>query len=180
MVWIPGGTFRMGSPNFYPEERPVQDVTVDGFWMDRDEVTNDQGFDGLPETNGTCRSPQLLDSLRLWGWLRSLRRNFIHSGCAGTVGRYYRAVSTRLRILDAILCFLTGIALYFLTGGVAPVSLQKITATTGAIKGSVSDSTKAVVPGAFTDLVTVSGVSPIVDVASTAAATHFDAEKREW
>jgi hypothetical protein len=44
----------------------------------------------------------------------------------------------------------------------------------------VSDSTKAVVPGAFTDLVTVSGVSPIVDVASTAAATHFDAEKREW
>jgi formylglycine-generating enzyme len=42
MVWIPGGMFRMGSANFYPEERPVHDVTVDGFWMDRDEVTNDQ------------------------------------------------------------------------------------------------------------------------------------------
>jgi len=42
MVWIPGGTFRMGSPNFYPEERPVHEVTVDGFWMERDEVTNDQ------------------------------------------------------------------------------------------------------------------------------------------
>ena len=23
MVWIPGGTFRMGSENFYPEERPI-------------------------------------------------------------------------------------------------------------------------------------------------------------
>ena len=22
MVWIPGGTFRMGSADFYPEERP--------------------------------------------------------------------------------------------------------------------------------------------------------------
>jgi sulfatase modifying factor 1 len=34
MIWIPGGTFRMGSANFYPEERPVHEVTVDGFWMD--------------------------------------------------------------------------------------------------------------------------------------------------
>src|SRR4030095_16870215 len=42
MVWIPCGMFRMGSADFYPEERPVHDVTVDGFWMDRDEVTNDQ------------------------------------------------------------------------------------------------------------------------------------------
>src|SRR6187455_2278927 len=25
----------MGSEKFYPEERPVHDVTVDGFWMDR-------------------------------------------------------------------------------------------------------------------------------------------------
>ena len=34
MAWIPGGTFRMGSEDFYPEERPVHDVKVDGFWMD--------------------------------------------------------------------------------------------------------------------------------------------------
>src|SRR3989442_6695530 len=40
MVWIPGGTFRMGSEDFYPEERPVHEVAVDGFWMDRDTVTN--------------------------------------------------------------------------------------------------------------------------------------------
>jgi sulfatase modifying factor 1 len=39
MSWIPGGTFRMGSADFYPEERPVHRVTVDGFWMDRHPVT---------------------------------------------------------------------------------------------------------------------------------------------
>ncbi len=40
MVWISGGTFRMGSADFYPEERPVHPVTVDGFWMDEHPVTN--------------------------------------------------------------------------------------------------------------------------------------------
>jgi sulfatase modifying factor 1 len=41
MVWIPGGTFRMGSDKHYPEERPAHRVTVDGFWMDRYPVTNE-------------------------------------------------------------------------------------------------------------------------------------------
>jgi formylglycine-generating enzyme len=39
MVWVPGGTFRMGSEDFYPEERPVHEVAVDGFWMDESPVT---------------------------------------------------------------------------------------------------------------------------------------------
>ena len=39
MVWVPGGTFHMGSADFYPEERPVHSVSVDGFWMDDHLVT---------------------------------------------------------------------------------------------------------------------------------------------
>jgi formylglycine-generating enzyme required for sulfatase activity len=39
MVWIQGGSFRMGSEDFYPEEGPVHRVEVDGFWIDRHPVT---------------------------------------------------------------------------------------------------------------------------------------------
>ena len=38
-MWIPGGDFDMGSNDFYPEERPVHQVAVDGFWMDAHPVT---------------------------------------------------------------------------------------------------------------------------------------------
>src|SRR6476646_980882 len=38
MAELPGGTFRMGSDRFYPEEQPVRDVTVHGFWSDRHPV----------------------------------------------------------------------------------------------------------------------------------------------
>src|SRR5262245_11154493 len=40
MVWIPGGTFRMGSDHHYPDEAPSHRVTVDGLWIDRTPVTN--------------------------------------------------------------------------------------------------------------------------------------------
>ncbi len=40
MVFIPGGTFRMGSDKHYSEEAPVHRVTVDAFAMDRTPVTN--------------------------------------------------------------------------------------------------------------------------------------------
>ena len=39
MRWIPGGWFAMGSESFYPEERPVRRVPVEGFWMDERPVT---------------------------------------------------------------------------------------------------------------------------------------------
>lgn len=42
MVWIPGGTFIMGNEQGNPDERPAHEVTLDGFWMDIHEVTNDQ------------------------------------------------------------------------------------------------------------------------------------------
>jgi formylglycine-generating enzyme len=40
MLWIPGGSFRMGSNDFYREERPVRGETVQGFWIDPYPVTN--------------------------------------------------------------------------------------------------------------------------------------------
>src|SRR5216684_1390385 len=42
MLYVPGGTYGMGSDRHYPEEAPVHRVTVDGFWMDRTPVTNRQ------------------------------------------------------------------------------------------------------------------------------------------
>jgi formylglycine-generating enzyme required for sulfatase activity len=52
MVWIPGGEFSMGcadprrlphgGPDPMNDARPVHRVRVDGFWMDRTEVTNSQ------------------------------------------------------------------------------------------------------------------------------------------
>ncbi len=44
MVWIPGGTFSMGTDEAeaYPQEKPAHGVKIDGFWMDATEVTNAQ------------------------------------------------------------------------------------------------------------------------------------------
>ena len=39
MRWIPAGEFRMGSDDFYPEEGPVTQVVLDGFWIDERPVT---------------------------------------------------------------------------------------------------------------------------------------------
>jgi formylglycine-generating enzyme required for sulfatase activity len=39
-LWIPGGRFTMGSNDHYAEERPARPAVVDGFWMDRQPVTN--------------------------------------------------------------------------------------------------------------------------------------------
>jgi len=59
MVWVPGGTFQMGSrlspeevsrryggpaapPEMFEHEHPLHTVTLDGFWMSKCEVTNAQ------------------------------------------------------------------------------------------------------------------------------------------
>ena len=43
MVWIPGGHFWMGTDNpHWTDTKPWHRVYVDGFWMDRTEVTNEQ------------------------------------------------------------------------------------------------------------------------------------------
>lgn len=40
MVHVPGGSFRMGSADFYPEERPVREATAGPFWIDVSPVSN--------------------------------------------------------------------------------------------------------------------------------------------
>src|SRR6201993_124191 len=40
LVWIPGQTATLGSERHYPEEAPVRDVSVDGFWIQPRAVTN--------------------------------------------------------------------------------------------------------------------------------------------
>jgi sulfatase modifying factor 1 len=39
MTLVRGGTFRMGSEDFYPEESPVHEVEVEDFWIDEHPVT---------------------------------------------------------------------------------------------------------------------------------------------
>ena len=39
MLWVPAGSFAFGD-TVYREETPVRQATVQGFWMDRTEVTN--------------------------------------------------------------------------------------------------------------------------------------------
>jgi formylglycine-generating enzyme len=57
MVWIPGGSFMMGSNDHYPEEAPTHPVTVDGFWMDQHTVTNAE-FSRFVEETGYITSAE--------------------------------------------------------------------------------------------------------------------------
>ena len=62
MRWIPGGTFAMGSEDFYPEERPVHRVSVDGFWMDETPVTAAQFRRFVRETKYVTLAERPLDA----------------------------------------------------------------------------------------------------------------------
>ena len=51
MVWVEGGAFTRGASGFYPEEAPPGEIEVDGFWIDRFEVTNTR-FSEFVEATG--------------------------------------------------------------------------------------------------------------------------------
>jgi formylglycine-generating enzyme required for sulfatase activity len=61
MEWISGGEFLMGSEDFYPEEAPVHRVRVDGFWIDRHPVTNEQFATFVSETGYETVAERPLD-----------------------------------------------------------------------------------------------------------------------
>ncbi|KRR00781.1 formylglycine-generating enzyme family protein [Bradyrhizobium valentinum] len=58
MIFVPGGTFRMGSDHHYPEEAPSHRVSVDGFWIDRTPVTNRQ-FKAFVRATGHVTTAQI-------------------------------------------------------------------------------------------------------------------------
>lgn len=61
MTWIEGGTFLMGSADFYPEERPVRAVSVDGFWIEEHPVTAGQFRRFVRETGYVTVAERPLD-----------------------------------------------------------------------------------------------------------------------
>jgi sulfatase modifying factor 1 len=61
MVWIPGGTFQMGSDHHYPEEAPAHTVSVDGFWIDQTTITNRQFARFVAKTGHVTVAEQVPD-----------------------------------------------------------------------------------------------------------------------
>lgn len=58
---MPGGSFRMGSTSFYPEEAPIHTVTVGAFAVERHPVTNAQFAEFVAATGYVTVAEQALD-----------------------------------------------------------------------------------------------------------------------
>ena len=54
-VYVPAGAFTMGSNENYDEEQPVHEVYLDGYWMDKFEITNAQYAKCV--SAGECTNP---------------------------------------------------------------------------------------------------------------------------
>lgn len=74
MVFVTGGTFRMGSDDFYEDERPVRTVTVGDFRMDRTPVTNAQFARFVDETGYVTVAEQDPDPADYPGMLPEMAR----------------------------------------------------------------------------------------------------------
>ncbi|RDH74215.1 formylglycine-generating enzyme family protein [Mycolicibacterium moriokaense] len=61
LVELPGGTFRMGSTSFYPEEAPIHTVSVAAFAIDRHPVTNAQFAEFVDATGYVTVAERELD-----------------------------------------------------------------------------------------------------------------------
>ncbi len=52
MVWIPGGTFKMGTDDAaFADAQPIHEVKIKGYWMDEHEVTNSEFAAFVKATN---------------------------------------------------------------------------------------------------------------------------------
>jgi formylglycine-generating enzyme len=62
LVDLPGGSFRMGSTSFYPEEAPIHTVAVEPFAMERHPVTNAQFAEFVAATGYVTVAEQPIDA----------------------------------------------------------------------------------------------------------------------
>lgn len=67
VVDLPGGTFRMGSTDFYPEESPVRTVEIVAFAIERHPVTNAQFTEFVTDTGYVTVAERPLDSAEFPG-----------------------------------------------------------------------------------------------------------------
>ncbi len=63
MQWIAPGRFAMGSEQFRPEEAPVRETFVDGFWIDAHDVTNAQFAKFVAETGYVTTAERMLSGV---------------------------------------------------------------------------------------------------------------------
>jgi len=110
-VWVPGGSFRMGSTDAelaairgatpsapawiggeLPSEQPPHEVTISrGFWLDRDEVTN-QAFQAFVDAGGYGN--QSLWSDAGWAWLQAAVPGTVPRPCSSLAAEQPRACIT--------------------------------------------------------------------------------------
>jgi len=67
MNWIPAGKFTMGGNDGADDEKPLHDIKVRGFWMDRNEVTNNQFAKFVAATGYVTTAERTPDSSSIAG-----------------------------------------------------------------------------------------------------------------
>ncbi|MBK6433624.1 MAG: SUMF1/EgtB/PvdO family nonheme iron enzyme [Anaerolineae bacterium] len=82
MVWVPAGEFTMGSADSDTQagsdEKPQHRVNVDGFWIDRTEVTNEQ-YRKFVDVGGYNQKQYWTEA----GWTWKGQNNATQPGCWG-------------------------------------------------------------------------------------------------
>jgi len=65
LIYIPAGNFLMGNDNGATYEKPEHSVYLDGYWIDKTEVTNAMFVKFITEMGNTKAYPELNDSFQL-------------------------------------------------------------------------------------------------------------------
>lgn len=107
MRWIPGGMFRMGDDNAYPEEAPAHTVALSGFWIDEYVVTNANFAAFVRATGYRTIAERPLDPAAYPGADPGLLRKVIKGGsylCAPNYCRRYRPAARHPQAIDTGTC----------------------------------------------------------------------------